>query len=224
MGLKSFSLVLAGVASSAGHAHAERIAVPVAPPPAVPNAARPPMPAASPAGWITPNDYPAEAIRNGVEGIVGFVLRIDESGAVMECRISQSSGSAVLDTATCDAVRQRALFSPARGSDGQPVRGSYANTVRWQIPRMNVPPQDSLISGTFVIETNGHVRDCRLTELKSAELKRLKGEAATSFRERAERTFCMAQAQYQPYLDENGAPVSKRVVVTQSVQTQTLGD
>ena len=104
------------------------------------------------------------------------------------------------------------------------MSGRFASKIRWEIPRERTPPDDGLVSGTFVIEKDGHVSDCRLLAYQSGAAKSLKGEAVKSLHEYTERTFCMAQAYYQPYRDESGAPVSKRVTMTQSVRIETLKD
>ena len=214
MGSRSlFVVVLCAVLGMSAAAHAQSDA-----------ALRGPAPASSPASWIRPNDYPVEAIRNGDEGTVGFTLDVDEAGAVINCQVSQSSGSEVLDMTTCDLMRMRATFRSALDGEGNAVRGRYASRVRWEIPRERTPPEEGVVTGTFVVETDGHVRDCRLIAFQSAALRKLKGEAASSLREFTERSFCLAQAYYQPYREEDGRPVSKRVTMSQSIRTETLGN
>lgn len=219
-------LAVAGVVLLAGAGHAQtplKVLAPVDPPHAA-ALARPPVPTASPATWISPNDYPVAAIRNGEEGVVGYMLDIDEAGSVSDCQVTQPSGSQILDTVTCQVMRTRASFRPATGGDGAPVRGRFTSKIRWEIPRERTAPEEGLVTGAFVIEKDGHISDCRLIAYQSAATKALKGEAARNLREYIERTFCMAQVYYLPYRDESGAPVSKRVTMTQSVRTETLKD
>ena len=40
-----------------------------------------------------------------------------------------------LDRATCDNVARRARFEPATDASGANVAGSYANNIRWVIPK-----------------------------------------------------------------------------------------
>lgn len=75
-----------------------------------------------------------------------------------------------------------------------------------------------------MIEVDDLGCDCRPVGHESGSAKALERGAVRSLREYTERTFCMAQAYYQPYRDESGTPVSKRVTMTQSVRIETLKD
>jgi TonB family protein len=101
--------------------------------------AAPPAPSGNPAEWITAEDYPASEIRNDITGVAGFILDIDEMGKVVGCRITQSSGSDVLDATTCALMKARASFTPARNEKGKGISGTYSSRVRWKIPE--IPPQ-----------------------------------------------------------------------------------
>ena len=68
-------------------------------------------------------------------GKAKFRLEIAADGRVTSCTITGSSGYLALDQATCALVSRRAKFQPARGNDGEPVAGSYANTIDWQLPK-----------------------------------------------------------------------------------------
>jgi len=122
--------------------------VPVAPPPPVivvpaPPAAPPPprftpkqpQPKGSPANWATSNDYPSRALREEREGVTGFRVNVGLDGKVIDCQVTSSSGSPDLDQATCDNVRRRARFQAATDGEGKPTTGSYANRIRWIIPK-----------------------------------------------------------------------------------------
>ena len=120
---------------------------PVAPSPMVvlppPPAAPPPprftptsaVPKGNPGSWATTNDYPSRALREEREGTTGFRVSVGPDGRVTDCQITSSSGHADLDQATCDNVRRRARFNPAKDGEGQPTSGTYANRVRWVIPK-----------------------------------------------------------------------------------------
>jgi TonB family protein len=89
-------------------------------------------PSAPPPGaFVTFDDYPARALREGREGIVGFRAAFDASGAVVGCEIIASSGHADLDEETCRLVRRRGRFTPAPAGTGLRY---YESRVRWQIP------------------------------------------------------------------------------------------
>lgn len=91
-------------------------------------------PRGNPGGWISTDDYRTSWINRGFEGVAGFTLSLDVSGRVTDCAITRSTGHTVLDTATCDLLKKRARFEPARGTSGEPVAGRFSSTVRWTIP------------------------------------------------------------------------------------------
>lgn len=101
-------------------------------PPAAPVPTAPARPANNPGSWATTTDYPSRALNQMREGTTGFRLTINPQGAVTECTITQSSGHADLDKATCAVISRRARFE--RAPVGSPDRG-YANRVSWRIPR-----------------------------------------------------------------------------------------
>lgn len=78
-------------------------------------------------------DYPRTARRAGAEGTVGFQLDIDRQGRVFRCRVTSSSGSDVLDEATCEALKRRAELYPAEDSVGQPVAGTYSSQISFNL-------------------------------------------------------------------------------------------
>jgi protein TonB len=80
------------------------------------------------------DDYPVEAQRNGEEGTAVARLEIDDAGRVTGCTIARSSTHKTLDDATCNIVRERAKFVPARNSDGQAVSSTYVTPpVTWRL-------------------------------------------------------------------------------------------
>lgn len=87
-----------------------------------------------PGGWVTNADYRSDWIRRELTGTARFRLDIAASGKVTGCTITRSTGHEALDEATCRLVQRRARFQPARGSDGEPVAGSYSSAVLWQLP------------------------------------------------------------------------------------------
>ena len=84
------------------------------------------------ARYITPLEYPAGA--NGAQGTVGFQLTIDPAGRVIGCAVTRSSGSRVLDEATCRLLQRRARYTPARDSNGNPAVGTVEDDVVWKLP------------------------------------------------------------------------------------------
>jgi protein TonB len=105
---------------------------PPPPPPAGPSSEA--KPRGNPGNWANTNDYPSRALQQEREGTTGFRVTIGVDGRVIDCTVTQSSGHDDLDAATCSNVKRRARFEPAV-RNGEKVQGSYANRVRWQIPK-----------------------------------------------------------------------------------------
>ena len=87
-----------------------------------------------PGAWLSDRDYKSAWARRELTGVASFRLDISQTGKVTGCRITGSTGHSELDQATCSLVQRRARFEPARGSNGEPVAGSYSSSVRWQLP------------------------------------------------------------------------------------------
>lgn len=114
------------------------------------NIAEPALPAEPPAvrakarsnlaEMISDGDYPEAALEAGEEGVVVFGVLIDETGAVADCGILETSGSAALDAATCNILRTRARFEPARDAHGKPVKDFATARIFWRIAAP--PPPD----------------------------------------------------------------------------------
>jgi TonB family protein len=85
-------------------------------------------------GLFTSADYPAEALRTGSEGRVQVRLAISQTGRVSDCNVIQSSGSASLDSQTCQIFMSRAFFIPASDAQGRRTTDVYTQSVRWSLP------------------------------------------------------------------------------------------
>lgn len=127
------------------------------PPPVIPPPGRPALPgsevadgpdagagASAPGGtrarvgslarYITADDYPAAALRNNEQGRVAFILDIGPTGRVTACTVTELSGSATLDSATCRIMRSRPRYTPGRNAFGQNVADRDRAVVRWALP------------------------------------------------------------------------------------------
>jgi TonB family protein len=107
---------------------------PAAAPPVAEPPDGPPRAGANLASYVSNDDYPAEAIRNGEQGTVRFRLTVGIDGRVSSCAIVESSGSASLDSTTCRILTERARFTPATDAEGRPVPDTVTNAIRWVIP------------------------------------------------------------------------------------------
>ena len=95
---------------------------------------------ASSAELITPTtqlfsdrDYPRVASRKGQSGSTHIILLIDETGAVKDCTLAETSGAAVLDASTCGLILRRAKFRPATDLNGKPAKSAYEQRITWQL-------------------------------------------------------------------------------------------
>ena len=91
-------------------------------------------PAVMQGGWIGEADYPAAAREAGQQGSVGVRFRVTPTGEVGDCSVATSSGSAALDSRTCEIVMQRFRYAPARGADGKPVEEWRTQRIAWKLP------------------------------------------------------------------------------------------
>ena len=112
-----------------------------------PSPARHPTPLkGSVQGLFSADDYPAEALDKNEQGAVGFLLKIDGAGAVTDCTIKTSSGSELLDRRTCEIIKRRARFSPARDRRGRGVPSTFTQRVVWRIEQDLPEPSDPWVS------------------------------------------------------------------------------
>jgi protein TonB len=119
---------------------------PVAPPVIAPPA--PPAPPPPPARKVqsaqsakgdlrtlfSADDYPASAQAAGAEGTAQAQLTIGPDGRVEGCNITRSSGNSALDSATCNIIRRRAKFIPAKDSNGQATTDTITTPpITWRL-------------------------------------------------------------------------------------------
>lgn len=81
--------------------------------------------------------YPPEARAQGREGNVGLELTVDETGAVIDARVTTPAGSG-FDEAALSAAR-RFTFEPARRG-GAPIRASVQFTYEFRLPPTAAAP------------------------------------------------------------------------------------
>ena len=89
--------------------------------------------------WITTDDYPSRALREGWSGVSRLHLLIGSDGRVAGCSVTASSGHPELDSVACAKVTERARFSPAHDGSGAVGAGTYDGAIRW---RINEAPGD----------------------------------------------------------------------------------
>ncbi len=84
-------------------------------------------------GLVTADDYPAEALKNDEQGTVRFQLDVGRDGKPTGCTVVESSGSKILDDATCRLIVDRARFEPARDRRGRPTTDQVTSRITWRL-------------------------------------------------------------------------------------------
>jgi len=81
------------------------------------------------------DDYPASAIAAGAQGTAQARLTIGPTGQVVSCDLIRSTGNGALDSATCNILRRRVKFVPAKDSNGNATTDSYTTPpITWVLP------------------------------------------------------------------------------------------
>ena len=127
----------------------QTIQAPPTPPPIPPVAVAPPPPPPPPPprkvqsaqsargdlrSLFTGDDYPAAAASAGAEGTAQAQLTIGPDGRVVSCNLVRSTGNGSLDSATCNILRRRAKFTPARDSNGNSVSDTITTPpIVWRL-------------------------------------------------------------------------------------------
>ena len=84
--------------------------------------------------FFSTNDYPSAAIRNEEQGTAGVRYWVSKEGEVRDCKVVESSGSALLDAQTCAVISKRGQFLPARTKSGEAVESISYSRIRWELP------------------------------------------------------------------------------------------
>jgi protein TonB len=80
------------------------------------------------------DDYPASALASGAQGTAQAQLTIGPDGRVQGCNLVRSTGNGALDQATCNILRRRAKFTPARDSNGNPTTDTITTPpITWRL-------------------------------------------------------------------------------------------
>jgi len=119
------------------------------PPPIPPVAVAPPPPAPPPPPrkvqsaqsakgdlrtLFSADDYPAAASAAEAQGTAQATLTISPDGRVVGCNLIRSTGNGALDAATCNILRRRAKFTPAKDSNGQPTTDTVTTPpIVWRL-------------------------------------------------------------------------------------------
>ena len=78
-------------------------------------------------------DYPLAALAHKEQGSVTVRLTVGVRGRVGACDVTSSSGSRALDSASCQILQSRAVFTPARDSSGNSTTDTVNQEIRWRL-------------------------------------------------------------------------------------------
>jgi protein TonB len=83
---------------------------------------------------FTSDDYPASAAAAEAQGTAQATLTIGPDGRVVGCNLIRSTGNGALDQATCNILRRRAKFTPARDSNGNATTDTVTTPpITWRL-------------------------------------------------------------------------------------------
>ncbi len=78
------------------------------------------------------SEYPEEALRLGIEGVVVLVITVDEKGTIADARVVEDPGHG-LGAAAAASVRRHCRFEPAR-KGGEAVATRFRFPFRFELP------------------------------------------------------------------------------------------
>lgn len=100
-----------------------------------------PEPIGNIADWFPVDSYPPQARALGMEGRTEFALDVDALGRITQCRILQTSGSELLDSATCTQAIINGRFRPGRDASGKAAPRAWHSAMRWKLTQGSDPEQ-----------------------------------------------------------------------------------
>lgn len=78
-------------------------------------------------------EYPTQAIIDGLEGRVGLQVTITAEGRVSARQVVESSGHPILDKAACESFMRHARYYPARDESGKPVESQAVMRIAYSL-------------------------------------------------------------------------------------------
>jgi TonB family protein len=150
-------------------------------------------------GWISDEDYPLDAAAKEESGTTVARYLINEAGQVDICEVAGSSGSASLDWQSCNLVKSRFKFTPAKNPKGRVVVQYRVQRIRWQLPGIIGTSESEPLksyNATVLITVNpeGVVTQCSATGMPDSK---------------ATDRFCLGSRRYVPFVDKGGRNVTR---------------
>lgn len=115
-------------------------------------------------------NYPPRALAAGEEGPVFFVVTLDKDAHPTNCKVTRGSGHPQLDAETCVLIVDHAVFSAAKGPNGNLVTETAEGVVNWTIPG-HTPAPISLTAAAYSPKAEAQVcrKSLRMGTLSSYE-------------------------------------------------------
>jgi hypothetical protein len=105
--------------------------------------------------WIAPVlDFPVRGIEKEVFNIVDVHLTVNQYGGMAACSARSVRGNPNMAEYTCDILKNRTEFKPARDPSGKRMFGVYRVTINWWLSEDKPPPEDYDRPAEFQLETN----------------------------------------------------------------------
>ena len=83
--------------------------------------------------------YPRRALAAKEEGPVGFVVRLNNKGDVVDCQVTHSSGHRMLDDETCKLITSNAVFKPDPDLSPSQTK-THEGIINWKLPASLATP------------------------------------------------------------------------------------
>lgn len=112
-------------------------------------------------------EYPREAVMQGIQGTTTLGFTITVEGGVADITVLRSSGNQMLDDAAVSCV-SKWRYKPALAADGQPVAAPWKANVVWELHKRNDPNAEA-----FGLVARFLVQDARECLAKASHFKRI---------------------------------------------------
>lgn len=165
--------------------------------------------------WILSEDYPFAALTAEMEGVTSVVMRVSDQGMVDGCTVTESSGWPILDDMSCNLLKLRARYEPAKDRRNRPVAMNITQRINWQLPHdadaptfLQLPPPTpfSMIVD-YHVDATGAVADCKV-------------RWASGVPGNPDPCADLPAVRMEPFRNLVGDPVAKRVTFRASVSIE----
>jgi periplasmic protein TonB len=88
-------------------------------------------------GDFKPSDYPKALRETRPRGRTWTEVMVAVNGRPISCRVTRSSGTALLDSETCRIIMQRFRFRPGRDAARKPIVAPFEIDIGWEFLDLN---------------------------------------------------------------------------------------